>query len=498
MNLHTRLFSRNFFIFNLVLLGTIFGFSLAFLSFSCATPKGNNTVWAEEAPKQVPSDALAVAENLQTAFRSVSSRILPTVVEVNVVEIKKQQAPRFEGLPWEFFFGNPDQQGGGGEQEYRSQGLGSGIIVRRDGKKYYVLTNNHVVGESSEISLKVQDGRDFPAKLVGKDARKDLALVFFESNETFPIAALGDSDSVQVGDWAVAAGNPLGLFSSITIGVVSAVGRSGGPAGNINDFIQTDAAINQGNSGGALVNIRGEVIGINTWIASPSGGSVGLGFAIPINNAKKAIDDFINNGAIKYGWLGVSLVDMEKDVAKDLGLENIKGALVSQIFLSSPAIKGGMLPGDYIVELNGKAVLSRDQLVRAVGDLTAGETASFGVMRYGTRKDLKVKIEARKDDVASDNATLWPGVVVFALNDEIRSSFKIDAAQEGVIAGDIIAKSPAALVGIQRGDVITSVNGVAVAGLADFYKNLNEKATGELWFDFVRAGQKMESTRFKR
>ncbi len=505
MGFTKKLFSRNFFIFNLVLLGAAFGFSLAFVSFSCAAPSSKNTVHAEEPAAVVPTSSLAVAESLQTAVRSVSEETLKFVVEVNTVEVKKQQVPQFNGIPWEFFFGQPDQgdkngqgQGQNQEREYKARGLGSGIVVRRSGNTYYVLTNNHVAGEATEISLKLNDGRDIPAKLVGKDPRKDLALVSFESKEAVPVAPLGDSDAVKVGDWAIAVGNPLGLFSSVTMGIVSAVGRTGGPAGNINDFIQTDAAINQGNSGGALVNIRGQVIGINTWIASPSGGSVGLGFAIPINNAKKAIDDFISSGQVKYGWLGVSLTDADKDMAKDLGVDGSKGAFVSQLFIGSPAEKGGMKAGDYIVELNGKPVLSQSQLVLLVGDLRAGETAKFAVIRSGKRVELTVRIEARKDDVAADGSKLWPGLAVYPLTDEIRSSLSIDSGVKGVLTGDVVAKSPASVMGVQRGDVITAVNGTTVKSLSDFFKALNDKASGDLYFEVNRGGTKLETMKIKK
>ncbi len=497
MKLNERLSSRSFFVFNLVLLGAIFGFSLAFLSFSCSTPGVKKTAYAETAQGTVPTDALAVAESLQAATRSVSESVLPTVVEIKTVEVKKQQTPRFNGVPWEFFFGTPDQEGGE-EREYRSQGLGSGIIVRRDGKTYYVVTNNHVAGDATEISVAVDDGREFPAKLVGKDPRKDLALVSFESSDSFPIARLGDSDGVKVGDWAIAVGNPLGFMSSVTMGIVSAVGRTGGPAGNINDFIQTDAAINQGNSGGALVNIRGEVVGINTWIASSTGGSVGLGFAIPINNVKRALDDFISSGSVKYGWLGVSLIDIEKGVAKDLGVEGKKGALVSQVFLGSPADKGGILPGDFVTALDGKSMRGRDQLVLAVGDLRAGQKAVFTVFRAGAEKDVTVRIDERKDEVAAENAKLWPGLVAVPLTDEIRNAVKLDKSATGLYVVEVFAKSPAAAMGVQRGDLVAAVNGVPVTTLTDFFRTINEKAQKEIWFEVARGDTKLETMRFKR
>ncbi|MDR1899573.1 MAG: trypsin-like peptidase domain-containing protein, partial [Treponema sp.] len=292
--------------FNLVLVGIIFGFSLAFLSFSCSTPQSQKAARAQENPVVIPEDALAVAEGLQTVFRAVADKVLPSVVEVNTVSVRRQQIPNYPGIPWEFFFGPRDPENRGQEREFRSQGLGSGIIVRmKDGfgsspDTYYVLTNHHVVGDANEISVTVYDGKTYQAELVGKDERRDLAMISFKSSESHPLAVFGDSDTVRVGDWAIAVGNPLGQMFSVTMGIVSAVGRTGGPAGNINDFIQTDTSINQGNSGGPLVNIRGEVIGINTWIASNNsgGGSVGLGFAIPVNNTKRSVDEFISSGTI--------------------------------------------------------------------------------------------------------------------------------------------------------------------------------------------------------
>ena len=220
MNLSQRLSSKNFFIFNLVLLGAIFGFSLAFLSFSCSTPNPSKTARAQNVPGSdvaIPEDALRIAEGLQTAFRAVADRSLASVVEIKTVSIRRQQIPNFNGIPWEFFFGPRD---GNREREYRSQGLGSGIIVRRNGQTYYVLTNNHVVGDANEIVVALNDGKEIPAELVGKDDRKDLALVSFNSSEPLPLAQLGDSDWVRVGDWAIAVGNPLGIILGPTGGFI--------------------------------------------------------------------------------------------------------------------------------------------------------------------------------------------------------------------------------------------------------------------------------------
>src|SRR5574344_1010353 len=349
--------------------------SFGLLSFSCKANKGSaNVAFAETTPAvTIPQNSLSVVEAMQTTFQSISSGVLPAVVEVDVTEkTKVDNYNPFQDLP--FFFGTPDQNKNDEEdnsREYTQEGLGSGVIVKRNGNTVYVLTNNHVAGNATTIKIKLNDDREFDGNLVGADERIDVALVSFEtSDKDITIATLGDSDKVQQGDICLAIGTPLGYYSSVTQGIVSATGRTGTGIGNVNDFIQTDAAINQGNSGGPLVNIYGEVIGINTWIASQSGGSQGLGFAMPINSIKKAIDDFISKGKITYGWLGVSLVDVSDEYKDALNVKNTTGAFASQVFLNSPAFKGGMQAGDYIIELNGKSVKSMNELVREVGYLS--------------------------------------------------------------------------------------------------------------------------------
>jgi len=500
MNIMQKLSSKNLLVFNLVLIGAIFGFSLAFLSFSCSTPGAR--VKAQESKVVIPEDSLAIAEAVQTTFHAVAEKMLPSVIELKTVSVRKQQSPNFNGIPWEFFFGPRDREPSDREREYRSQGLGSGIIVRNNNGVYYALTNNHVVDDANEITVATKDGKEYSAQLVGKDERKDLALISFKTNDSYPLASLGDSDSVTVGDWAIAIGNPLGeQFSfSVTMGIVSAVGRTGGPGGNINDFIQTDAPINQGNSGGPLVNIRGEVIGINTWIASnlSGGGSVGLGFAIPINNVKRSIDEFISTGTTRYGWLGVSLMEPTKETVASLGIENKRGALAAQVFLGSPADKGGIRPGDFITHVNGKEARGIQQLQMIVGDLKPGDNAKFTVIRDKQVKEIQVRIEVRTDQVASDNKKLWPGVTVVPLNDQIRQSMELDKDAKGLFVAQVISGSPADIVGLRQGDRITAINGTAVNDIAAFYKVLREKATDELWFGFIRSESTMESLKFKR
>jgi Do/DeqQ family serine protease len=493
----------------LVAVSAILCFSL--VAFFCSTNPGSAQTAYADTPsasgQSIPADSVALLEGMQKANRSVTQAILPSVVTLDVVETKTVANSPMNGFPW-FFFGNPqggDDGSGNGDdksqqqREYKSEGLGSGVIVRKTGNLFYVLTNQHVAGASTDISIKLFDGREFKGKLVGGDERKDIALVSFESaDNSIKVAKIGDSDTVQTGDIVFAVGSPLGYMSSVTQGIVSAVGRSGGPNNNINDFIQTDAAINQGNSGGPLVNIYGEVIGINSWIASQSGGSQGLGFSIPVNNVKKAIDDFIATGKIKYGWLGVSLMDADKETLDSLKIGDKKGALASQVFIGSPAEKGGMVPGDFVVSLNGKEVKTVDQLVRDVGDLESGQTAKFVIIRNGKEQTLSVKIEERNETTVTDSSKLWPGFMPYALNDDVIKQLKLDAKQKGVLVTNVQTKSAAAIMGLQSGDVITKVNDKDVAGLSDFYAKLADRSSKDIWFDVIREGQTVSTMRYKR
>jgi S1-C subfamily serine protease len=284
------------------------------------------------------------------------------------------------------------------------------------------------------------------------------------------------------------------------MGIVSAVGRTGGPGDNINDFIQTDASINQGNSGGALVNIHGEVIGINMWIASNSGGgSMGLGFAIPINNAKSVIEDFINDGAVSDGWLGVSLLDVDSSMSREMGMGGQQGAFVSGVFIGSPAEKGGIQPGDFVTAVDGREMGGSRHLTRIVADLKSGERHIFTVLRGNQTLDLNVTIAKRSNEVAAENGKLWPGVFALPLSDNIIKDMQIEGdVKNGLVVSQVVEKSPAAVIGLARKDIITAVNGEAVNDLAAFYRVLREKADKELWFDISRGGTKLETMKYKR
>jgi serine protease Do len=433
--------------------------------------------------------------SFQSSLRDISQKVRPEIVEINVTQIIKQQTPQSDS-PFDWL--NQQQGNGQGKpRTFRQSGLGSGIIVKRAGDTVYVLTNNHVVDGASDISVRLTDQRVFKATVIGTDPRKDIALVSFTTKENVAIAELGDSSALQVGDLVLAVGNPLGFESTVTMGMVSALGRHGpqGDTASYTDYIQTDAAINQGNSGGALVNIDGQVIGMNTWIAAPSGGSVGLGFAIPINNAKSAIDQFIAKGRVEYGWLGAMIGDIRDNsvypqFARDMKVEGVKGAFVLDLYRGSPADKAGVKPGDYITAVGTTPISDANQLTQVIGSLEAGTSSSLTVTRFGEQKMLTVKIGQRDDkDQVAQGKNLWPGMTVVNIDDQIRQETSIPQNLHGVVVASLVNQdTPAAIAGFKPGDVITAVNGKSLVNMMDFYRDLNEGSGRNTSFQIVRDG----------
>jgi len=423
-----------------------------------------------KAESEVESPLLAV----QDQFNRVSAEVLPSIVEINVETFLNKESG--EPVPWEDFFDLPQ-----GEdtppQDIPSYGLGSGIIVRKIDNTYYVLSNYHVTGEALELGVTLLNGDFYEGAIVGTDERKDLALVSFESEDDLPIAKLADSDDLRVGDWVLAMGSPLGYKSSVTFGIISALGRTESPDGNINDFIQTDAAINQGNSGGALVNIHGEVIGVNTWISTSTGGNMGLAFSIPINNAKKNIDDFIEFGEIQYGWLGVSIGDVNEYLSDDLQLMEYQGVLVFQTFQDSPAAKAGIEPGDLILSLNGEEAVNRKRLTYRIGELYPGEKAVFEVYREGRILSLTANITRRasENSLGQLSSLAWPGITLLPLNQRVKDALELDADISGVMVDQIYPQTPFQQSGIKSGDVIIQLGQKDIQNMADFYSSLRNQ-----------------------
>ncbi|MBN1799770.1 MAG: Do family serine endopeptidase [Spirochaetales bacterium] len=434
------------------------------------------------------SQGVTALENIQNAFHLVAGKVIPTVVEVEVTDVVK--APAFQS-PFDFFFDSPEKNNSPDQREYRRYGLGSGIIVQRNGDKVYVLTNYHVAGEAEEINIKLSDKREFKASLVGTDDKKDLALLVFETGEQVPIAELGDSDDIHVGDWVLAVGNPFGFSSTITSGIISAVGREsavGASGGNFTEYIQTDAAINQGNSGGALVNIKGQVIGINAWIASPSGGNVGIGFAIPINNAKQDIKDFLTKGKVEYGWLGITMGGIVPEAAQDLKVEGKGGALVYGLFKDSPAFKAGVLPGDFITAVNGKEVKDSSQLLHMIGSLAPGVTTRLTLIRDAKEINMNVTLAVRGDEktIIDRAGKIWPGFSVVPITPDIAKQLKLKSGANGVVIAQLDNGSAALTAGLKPGDVIIKINEKKVENVRDFYRVLNQEKNHDVRFRILR------------
>jgi serine protease Do len=428
-------------------------------------------------PVQVPESL----EQIQYSFRGVAEAVLPVVVEINTEEVVAQRGgPRFQS-PWDFFFGNPEDRRGQ-DREFRQPGLGSGVLVQRDGNKVYVLTNNHVVGSADKINVRLHDEREFSGKLVAADPRRDLAVVVFETREQLPLASLGDSDQLAVGDLVLAVGNPFGFESTVTMGIISALGRRadmGASVATLTDYIQTDAAINPGNSGGALVNLRGEVVGINTWIASQTGSNSGLGFAVPINNARRTVSDILSKGKVEYGWLGVSINNLDDrlfpGVREQFKVGDQGGAFVLNVYKGSPAYKAGVLPGDYVLSIGGQTLRNADQLTQVVGNLAAGKDYELKLMRGGSPLTLSIRLAIREEEkeLAAQNKNLWPGLFVGVLTDDLRKELKLADKVRGPIITAVWENSPAAVAGLKQGDVVLKVNDTEVPSVFEFYRELN-------------------------
>jgi serine protease Do len=387
---------------------------------------------------------------------------------------------------WRRFFG--DQFGApGGPPAAPRRGLGSGFIIDQKG---LVLTNNHVVENADKITVKLSDEREFDAKVVGRDPKTDLAVIQINDGKgKFPAAPLGDSSRLQVGEWVVAMGSPFGLDNTLTAGVVSAKGRQIG-AGPYDNFIQTDASINPGNSGGPLVNLRGEVIGINTAIFSRTGGNLGIGFAIPINSAKEILPELINKGKVTRGWLGVSIQRITPEIAQALGLEKNQGALVSSVVEGSPAAQAGVQAGDVIVDFAGERIDDSSKLPAIVARTEVGKNVNMTVLRDKKRMPLSVKIAELKEEevVASAPQSGNLGMTVQNMTPELAKTLGLNRA-EGVVITSVEPQSTAAEAGLQRGDVILEVDRKKISNAAELRKTLDGAKPGaNLLFLIQRGG----------
>lgn len=377
-------------------------------------------------------------------------RVTPAVVQIATeARVPVASNPLLEDPFFRRFFGAPDQP-----RERRAQGLGSGVVI--DPKQGYLLTNHHVVAQADQITVSLKDGRQFPAKLIGADPDADIAVLKVEAPDLAGIP-IGDSEALRVGDFVVAIGNPFGLTQTVTSGIVSALGRSGLGIESYEDFIQTDASINPGNSGGALVNLRGELVGINTAIIGPAGGNIGIGFAIPINMAREIMAQIVEFGEVRRGRLGVSVQDLTPDLAKAFDIPNgQRGAVIAQVEPGSPADKAGLRAGDVVTAVNGRPVRGSADMRNAVGLQRIGAKVEFEVVRGGKPRTLVATIaEPQQRSVQGERLSPRLGGAVLA---DITEGSPLYGKVEGVLIAQVEAGSPAARAGLRPGDVILSVN----------------------------------------
>ncbi|WP_437176743.1 DegQ family serine endoprotease [Pseudoponticoccus marisrubri] len=430
----------------------------------------------------VSQSLMAQARGAPESFAELAERISPSVVNITTsTTVAGRGGPRGivpEGSPFEDFF-REFQDRGQPNRPRRSSALGSGFVISEDG---YVVTNNHVIEGADEILVEFFEGFELPAELVGTDPNTDIALLKVDADEPLAFVPFGDSDTARVGDWVMAMGNPLGQGFSVSAGIVSARNRA--LSGTYDDYIQTDAAINRGNSGGPLFNMNGEVIGVNTAILSPNGGSIGIGFSMASNVVTKVVDQLKEFGETRRGWLGVRIQDVTDDVAEALGLDSAEGALVSDV-PDGPAKDAGMLAGDVIVSFDGVAVEDTRQLVRIVGNAPVGKTVRVVVNRDGTRETLRVTLGRREEnETAVPAAATGPedapsqfdqlGLTLNPLTDEIRGELDLPEGMEGLAVMDVDPVSEAYEKGMRAGDVITEAGQSPVRSVEDLETRVAE------------------------
>ncbi len=429
----------------------------------------------------------AMAKSVLPDFVELAKNLKPSVVNISTAKTiapqKRMQRPpnSFGQDPFEDFFNRFFENMP--QQPYKQRSLGSGFIISNDG---FILTNNHVVAGADEIKVKLSDGREFKAEVKGTDEKLDLAVLKIDVKGGLPVAQLGDSDNIQVGEWVMAIGNPFGLNQTVTAGIVSATGRVIG-SGPYDDFIQTDASINPGNSGGPLFNAHGKVIGINTAIVA---GGQGIGFAIPINMAKSVLPQLEEKGKVTRGWLGVAIQPVTPELAKSFGVTGEKGALVADITKDSPADKAGLKIGDIILEFDGKEIQEMNNLPRLVAATPIGKKVKIKILRNGKSKVVTATIERLKEGAESVQTGTEQdriGVTVRDLNAELAAQIGIKETK-GVV---VVAVKPGGIAeeaGIAVGDVIKEIDGTQINTVADFAKAISAHKKDEITRLLLRRG----------
>jgi serine protease Do len=459
-----------------------------------------------------PTAPLAMAQTvLLPSVADLADRLLPAVVEISV-ETKVQggasdfQMPDLpENSPFRDFFEDyfKRRQQGQGPQNRTVNSMGSGFVVDGTG---LIVTNNHVVEGAEGIEVRFQDSTILKAELVGRDPKTDLAVLRVKPDKPLPTVGFGDSDRLRIGEWVMAIGNPFGLGGSVSLGIVSARNRDIN-AGPYDDFIQTDAAINKGNSGGPLFNLQGEVVGINTAIFSPSGGSVGIGFSVPANTAKGVIAQLTKYGETRRGWLGVKIQSVTEDIAESMSMGKPRGALIADVTKTGPAEKAGIEAGDVVIEFDGKPVTQMRDLPRIVAETEIGKRVQVTILRKGKEVGVTAEVGRLEDGeklVVAQDSSSAPAVVtvlgmtVATLTEELRVKFKTDAGIKGAVITEVAAEGPAADKKLEPGDVITEAGEKEVVGAADIPARIEEaeSASKNSVLLLVSKGGKQSEMRF--
>ncbi|VAW04912.1 HtrA protease/chaperone protein [hydrothermal vent metagenome] len=432
------------------------------------------------------AQALA-AQARPDSFADLAEKFSPAVVNITTSTIVARDTGPTpivpDGSPFEDFFRNFRERNGGDDQAQRATALGSGFVISEDG---YIVTNNHVIDGADAITIEFYEGFELEAKIIGTDPKVDIALLKVETDKPLTFVSFGDSDLARVGDWVIAMGNPLGQGFSVSAGIVSARGRA--LSGTYDDYIQTDAAINRGNSGGPLFNLDGEVIGVNTAILSPTGGSIGIGFSMASNVVSRVVDQLKEFGETRRGWLGVRIQDVTKDVAEAMGLEKAAGALITDV-PDGPAKEAGVLAGDVITSFDGVEVADTRELVRQVGNAEVGKTVRVIVFRDGKTQTLKVTLGRResaesvvpavmggadKQDPAKPVEKDLLGLTISPLNAELRTQLSLEDDATGLVVLDVDTLSEAFEKGMRAGDMITEAGQQKLLTVADFEARIAE------------------------
>lgn len=436
----------------------------------------------EEKVSEVESVKTSIAHKLSEDFIAISKEVTPSIVSVYSTKVFKHKPIKedfYDDPLFKKFFNSPKNPHRNiPDEEFKQEGLGSGVIVDKEG---YILTNNHVVEGATDIKVTLNDKRKFKAKVIGTDPKADVAVIKLDKADNLPIAKLGDSNKIEVGEWVLAIGNPLGLTSTVTSGIISAKGRTDIGVADFEDFIQTDAAINQGNSGGALINLQGEVIGINTAIASKTGGYMGIGFAIPSNMAKKVMHDLITKGKVSRGFLGIQIQNMNESLAKSLKFGNPnKGIIVGDVFDGSPSDKAGIQKYDIIIELNGKEVEDVNSFRNSIASTDPGQKVKLLILRDQKKLTFEIKLgeleNAKLGSKTIETQEKEPvpaeklGFKVKPLTEDLLEELGYQKKVEGVFVSEIKGGSNPMEAGLIKGDIIQEINRQRITSVEDFKK----------------------------